>query len=149
MSETGTRITALGPVSITETDGMISSLSIGAAYGGRGNRVIDEAFRQLEEYLDGKRRRFDIGLRPVGTDFQKDVWSALVRIGYGKTVSYSDLASLSGHPGACRAVGCAMKNNPIPIFIPCHRVVRSDGAIGGFSLGTELKERLLRMEGVL
>ena len=92
---------------------------------------------------------FKLDLRPDGTDFQKDAWTALTKIPYGKTISYAELAEMSGHPGAYRAAGNANGRNPILIIIPCHRVVRSDGDIGGYSLGTELKTRLLRLEGAI
>ncbi len=145
----GAENTAIGVVSISEDEGRITSVSIDAEEGHFDDRVLDSAFAQLREYLSGKRREFDLEYDPEGTDFQKDVWHALMRIPYGTTVSYSELAKMSGHPGAQRAVGNAVGKNPIPIFIPCHRVIRSDGSIGGFSLGIELKKRLLRLEGSL
>ena len=146
---TDSRDTTIGRVSVSERGGKVVSLKIGGSYGGCGSGITDEAFVQLSEYLDGKREVFDLDLEPDGTDFQKDVWNALMRIPYGKTVSYSDVAIASGHPGAVRAVGNAVGRNPIPVIRPCHRVIRADGSIGGYALGTELKIRLLKLEGAL
>ncbi len=146
---TDSRDTTIGRVSVSERGGKVVSLKVGGSYGGCGSGITDEAFVQLSEYLDGKREVFDLDLEPDGTDFQKDVWNALMRIPYGKTVSYSDVAIASGHPRAVRAVGNAVGRNPIPVIIPCHRVIRADGSIGGYALGTELKTRLLKLEGAL
>ena len=146
---TDSRDTTIGRVSVSERGGKVVSLKVDGSYGGCGSGITDEAFVQLSEYLDGKREVFDLDLEPDGTDFQKDVWNALMRIPYGKTVSYSDVAIASGHPGAVRAVGNAVGRNPIPVIIPCHRVIRADGHIGGYALGTELKIRLLKLEGAL
>ena len=146
---TDSRDTTIGRVSVSERGGKVVSLKVGGSHGGCGSGITDEAFVQLSEYLDGKREVFDLDLELNGTDFQKDVWNALMRIPYGKTVSYSDVAIASGHPGAVRAVGNAVGRNPIPVIIPCHRVIRADGHIGGYALGTELKIRLLKLEGAL
>ena len=83
-----------------------------------------------------------------GTAFRQDIWNALAKVPYGTTISYGELAKASGHPGASRAVGGAMATNPIPLLIPCHRVIAADGSIGGFTGGTELKRKLLAIEGV-
>jgi len=149
MSGTCSRVTSIGTVTISERDGCIISVELASNKNGKCSDVLDEAFAQLEEYLEGKRKVFDLDYSPEGTDFQKDVWSALTRIPYGKTVSYAELAEMSGHAGAYRAAGNANGKNPIPIFIPCHRVIRSDGNIGGYSLGVDLKTRLLRLEGTI
>ena len=149
MSGACSRMTAIGAVTISERNGQITSLELTESGEKTCSDVLDEAFAQLEEYLCGKRRGFDLDCRPEGTGFQKDVWAALTRIPYGRTVSYAELAKMSGHPNACRAVGNANGRNPIPIIIPCHRVVRSDGNIGGYSLGVDLKTRLLRLEGAI
>lgn len=105
-------------------------------------RAID----QLREYFEGKREGFDLPLDLRGTRFQLRVWTALQAIPFGETRSYKDIASQVGHPTAFRAVGQANGSNPIPIVIPCHRVLRSDGALGGFSSGLDIKARLLAME---
>lgn len=146
---TDSRNTPIGMVSVSEQGGKIVSLMIGGSDRICKNDILDEAFRQLHEYLEGTRKGFDLELEPNGTPFQKDVWKALMKIPYGKTISYSDVAEASGHPEAVRAVGNAIGKNPIPLIIPCHRVIRSDGSIGGYALGTELKEKLLRLEGAL
>lgn len=103
---------------------------------------------QLQEYFEGKRKEFSVSLYLVGTDFQKKVWSALIAIPYGKTISYKDLAINIDNPKAIRAVGGANNKNRIPIIIPCHRVIGSDGKLVGFGGGLHLKERLLNIEGI-
>jgi O-6-methylguanine DNA methyltransferase len=110
----------------------------------------DEVGRQLREYLEGRRKEFDLPLHLIGTDFQKKVWRALRRIPYGDTWTYLEIADRVGvgHAG-CRAVGGAVGQNPIPIVIPCHRVIGKDGSLTGFGGGLELKERLLVLEGAL
>ena len=146
---TGSEEMSIGIVSISEQGGRITSLRIGGSDIGRRSDILDEAFLQLREYLEGKRKEFELKLELDATPFQKDVWNALMRIPYGKTVSYSEVAEMSGHPKAVRAVGNAVGRNPIPLIVPCHRVIRSDGSVGGYALGTELKTKLLRLEGAL
>ena len=102
--------------------------------------------RQLEEYFAGARRSFDLPVSPQGTEFQRRVWRALCEIPYGETTSYGDLAGRLGRPGASRAVGRANATNPIPIVIPCHRVIGADGSLTGFGGGLDLKRRLLDLE---
>ncbi|HEX7049748.1 MAG TPA: methylated-DNA--[protein]-cysteine S-methyltransferase [Longimicrobiales bacterium] len=104
---------------------------------------------QLDEYFRGERRAFDLPLRPRGTPFQQRVWRALLDIPYGATISYGALAARVGRPGSARAVGRANGTNPIPIIIPCHRVVGADGALTGYGGGIERKQRLLALEGAL
>ena len=105
---------------------------------------------QLREYFAGQRKTFDLPLRLQGTDFQKKVWKALLRIPYGTTVTYGDLAALAGHPRAARAVGSALRENPLWLFVPCHRVVgtKSLGGYGG-PRGMPIKRQLLALEGAL
>jgi methylated-DNA-[protein]-cysteine S-methyltransferase len=103
---------------------------------------------QLDDYFAGNRRTFDIPLRLEGTAFQKQVWTALRDIPYGSTTSYGKLAERIGNPAAVRAVGMANGMNPIPIIIPCHRVIGADGSLTGFGGGLELKAQLLKLEGV-
>ena len=105
-----------------------------------------EATRQLEDYFAGKRRTFDLSLAPTGTPFQRDVLTALQQIPYGETRSYGDLAKAIGRPKASRAVGAANGSNPLPIVIPCHRVIGSDGSLTGFGGGLETKRFLLDLE---
>ncbi len=105
-----------------------------------------EAIRQLNEYFAGDRRDFDLPLRLDGTEFQLLVLSELRRIPYGQTTSYSDIAERIGRPKAVRAVGAANGRNPIPINVPCHRVIGASGDLTGFGGGLETKEALLRLE---
>lgn len=106
------------------------------------------AARQLEEYFDGARRRFDLPIAPEGTPFQRDVWRALCEIPFGETWTYADLARRIGKPSAVRAVGAANGQNPIPIVIPCHRVIGANGQLVGFGGGLGVKRQLLELEGV-
>ena len=101
---------------------------------------------QLAEYFAGKRRRFDLPLAPRGTEFQRRVWRALTEIPYGKTVSYSELARRIDKPSASRAVGLANGANPLPIIVPCHRVIGADGSLTGFGGGLPIKRKLLELE---
>jgi methylated-DNA-[protein]-cysteine S-methyltransferase len=107
---------------------------------------VAEAVRQLNEYFAGRRNDFDLPLAPNGTEFQRTVWSRLQEIPYGETISYGELAKRVGNPKASRAVGAANGSNPIPIVIPCHRVIGSNGKLTGFGGGLPTKERLLALE---
>ncbi len=104
------------------------------------------AARQLSEYFEGKRKIFDIKLNPRGTDFQKRVWKELRRIPHGETRTYKEIARAVGNEKASRAVGMASGRNPVPVIIPCHRVIGSSGHLTGFAHGLAVKERLLRLE---
>ncbi len=144
-----TKNTLLGDVTIVAERGFITNLffskkQIAANY--REIEVLSAAFSQLEEYLTGKRTTFYLPLNPKGTKFQQRVWSILLNIPYGETRTYKDIAILSGNANASRAVGNANHKNPIPIFIPCHRVVGSDKSLNGYAYGLEMKERLLKLE---
>ena len=108
--------------------------------------VIKKASQELVDYFSGKLQHFSVPLNPKGTDFMKKVWGALQKIPHGKTASYKDIAELSGHPKAYRAVGLANNKNPIPIFIPCHRVIGTNGKLTGFRGGLDLKQKLLDLE---
>lgn len=105
------------------------------------------AIGQLGEYFAGERRRFELPLAPRGTEFQRRVWRALTEIPYGKTVSYGELARRIGNPSAPRAVGLANGANPLPIIVPCHRVIGADGSLTGFGGGLPIKRKLLALEG--
>lgn len=111
--------------------------------------VLEAAARQLDEYAHGKRRAFDVPLRPEGTAFQRAVWGALAAIPYGEVRSYAEVAREVGKPGASRAVGQANHRNPVAPFIPCHRVIASHGGLGGYGGGLGLKKRMLALEGVV
>lgn len=108
--------------------------------------LLKKANQQLEEYLSGKRKIFDLHLAPEGTEFQQKVWRALQKIPYGKTCSYKEVAQNIGNAKACRAVGMANNKNPIPIFIPCHRVIGANGNLVGYAGGLSMKEKLLKIE---
>ncbi|WP_372444242.1 methylated-DNA--[protein]-cysteine S-methyltransferase [Amycolatopsis magusensis] len=108
---------------------------------------LEEATRQLGEYFDGQRRSFDLPLDfRLSRGFRLAVLTHLAEIGYGKTESYAEVATAAGSPRAVRAVGTACATNPLPLVVPCHRVVRSDGSFGGYAGGPEAKHRLLTME---
>ena len=109
--------------------------------------VLIEAKRQLTQYFEGAREQFDIPLEAGGTDFQREVWESLRRIPYGEQRSYGDIARDIGRPKAVRAVGAANGRNPIPIIVPCHRVIGSNGTLTGFAGGLALKRELLALEG--
>ena len=110
--------------------------------------LLKEAEKQLLEYLEGKRKAFDVPLNPKGTKFMQEVWTALQEIPYGETRTYGQIAQIIGKPKAARAVGMANHRNPIPIIIPCHRVIGSNGKLVGYGLGMEKKEFLLTLEGI-
>ena len=110
--------------------------------------ILMKTKKQLEQYFAGKRTSFDVALDLAGTEFQVQAWRALCRIPFGKTISYGQQAANIKKPEAFRAVGSANGKNPIPIIVPCHRVVASDGSLGGYSLGLKMKKQLLALEGV-
>lgn len=109
-------------------------------------KLFEAARAQIDEYFDGTRRDFDLPLRPVGTEFQLRVLDELRKIPYGETASYRDVAERIGRPKAVRAVGAANGRNPLPIVIPCHRVIGASGDLTGFGGGLDTKEALLRLE---
>ncbi len=106
-----------------------------------------ELASQLREYFAGQRRRFSLRLAPQGTEFQRATWRALAEIPYGTTISYAELARRVGRPAASRAVGAANGANPLPIVVPCHRVIGADGSLTGFGGGLPVKRALLELEG--
>lgn len=108
--------------------------------------LLQQTIRELSEYEAGTRQQFTLPLLPEGTPFQKSVWEALCRIPYGETRSYQEIAAMLGRPGASRAVGNANHHNPISILIPCHRVIRADGSLGGYGGGIPMKKTLLSLE---
>lgn len=110
---------------------------------------LRECYNQLDEYFKGDRKEFSVKLKLQGTEFQKQVWSELLKIPYGKTATYKDIAIAVGNPKAVRAVGGANNRNNIGIIIPCHRVVGSDGSLTGYAGGLDKKEWLLRHEGII
>ena len=112
----------------------------------KGSSPFKEVISQLEGYFAGELKDFDLPLAPVGTEFQQTVWEALTEIPYGETWSYGQLAKHIGRPKAYRAVGAANGLNPIPVIIPCHRVIGSNGKLTGFGGGIKTKEYLLNLE---
>lgn len=110
------------------------------------DETIRETKKQIDEYLQGERKVFNIPLLLLGTDFQKQVWEELLRVAYGETASYSDLAKRIGNPSAVRAVASANGANAIALIVPCHRIIESNGGLGGFGGGIAVKKRLLNLE---
>ena len=113
------------------------------------SKAYNNVVRELNQYLSGKIKKFTVPIKLTGTKFQMNVLEAIMDIPYGKTWTYKQVAEIIGHPNAVRAVGNALHTNPIQVIIPCHRVVTSKGKIGGYALGTDLKRRLLCMEGAI
>ncbi len=142
------RDTPIGKVNIGADGENVLWLRFGDAEATEANKITAEAFRQLEEYFAGKRKIFGLPLKLEGTPFQVKVWEALRQIPYGSTISYGELADMAGCPNGARAVGGAMRENRIPVFIPCHRVITSEGKLGGYSGGLDVKRKLLQLEGV-
>ncbi len=128
-----------------DSKGALVRFFFGASDGQRDNGR-SEIGRQLSEYFEGTRRSFDLPLAPEGSDFQKRVWAELVRIPFGETISYSELAQRIGIPGSARAVGRANATNPIWLIVPCHRVVGANGSLTGYAGGLNLKKRMLMWE---
>ncbi len=141
--------TPIGPLAIAEEDGAIVSIDWGWPAASVETTLLVRACRQVEEYFAGRRTSFDLPLAPPGTPFQRRVWQELTAIPYGQTRSYGELAAALGT--APRALGGACGRNPIPVVIPCHRVLAADRRLGGYSGldGIETKRFLLTLEGVL
>jgi len=110
--------------------------------------LFGEAKRQLTAYFNGELQTFNLKLNPEGTEFQKKVWDKLMEIPYGETRSYKDIAILIGNENASRAVGMANGKNPIPLIVPCHRVIGSNGKLTGFAFGVELKKKKFDLESI-
>ena len=146
----------IGELRIVEQDGTITAIEFsplrdhdGRPRGDRSDAspVLVETVRQLRAYFDRDLKEFDLPLAPAGSDFQKSVWAQLLLIGYGDTASYGEIAKRLGRTNAAsRAVGLANGSNPIPIVIPCHRVIGADGTLTGYAGGIERKQTLLEIE---
>ena len=147
----------VGDLRIVERDGSIVAIEFspfrqpadGRPLGARSDDhpVLAEAVRQLTAYFEGELTVFDLPLAPVGTDFQRRVWTQLALIGYGETASYGEIAARLGMTNAAsRAVGLANGRNPIPIVVPCHRVIGANGTLTGYAGGLERKQQLLELE---
>jgi O-6-methylguanine DNA methyltransferase len=157
--------TPVGPVWIATTDTGICTVGVGAGQpdeffawlsrhaGPKPPRedpgTLALALTQLREYFSRVRHAFDLPLDIRGTPFQKAVWAQVASIPYGATATYGEIAHRIGRPGAARAVGAANGANPLPILIPCHRVIGADGSLTGYGGGLEVKAALLRLEGAL
>ena len=142
--------TVLGAMTLAENgQGGLTDVTVRRELGGQvewqRTPLLDEAARQMEEYLAGRRKAFDLPLAPVGTPFQQRVWAALRAIPYGETRTYQQIAQAAGSPKGFRAVGMANHANPLLIVVPCHRVIGKDGSLTGFGGGLPLKERLLAL----
>lgn len=143
--------TEIGTITLSESNGSILELSF-KEIEFSDNYIIQEtillrnASIELKEYFSGYRKDFSLPFNPIGTPFQKKVWEALLSIPYGETRSYKDIAFLIGNPKASRAVGMANNKNPISIFIPCHRVIGSNGKLVGYGGGLNVKKHLLNLE---
>lgn len=143
--------TVLGPLGVQEEQGALTRICFGRHSTDAKERktpLIEQAFSQLEEYFSGRRRVFELPLAPKGTEFQKRVWNALMEIPYGQLRTYRQIAQSVQNEKACRAVGLANNRNPIPIIIPCHRVVGSNGRLVGYAGGLDIKRKLLNIEAV-
>ncbi len=144
----------VGILTIAAEESCLRSISFGEGRNGAagldpsepGRKVAGEAIRQLKAYFDRRLREFDLPLDPEGTRFQLEVWRELQKIPYGTVISYGELARRLGNPKAVRAVGTANGANPIPIIIPCHRVIGSNGKLIGYGGGLPIKEKLLLLE---
>ena len=108
---------------------------------------VKDVFEQLKQYFSRERKNFNLELEIIGTDFQKKVWNELTTIPYGETISYGELANRMGDKKLMRAVAAANSANPIPIIIPCHRVIGADGSLTGYGGGLDVKQKLLELEG--
>jgi len=143
--------TKIGTISIIEEDNVIIAVEINkkVKYDEiqvKDTPILKETEKQLKEYLEGTRKNFTVPLNPKGTKFMKEVWTALQEIPYGEIRTYRQIAERIGKPKAARAVGMANHRKPIPIMIPCHRVIGANGKLVGYALGIERKEFLLRLE---
>ena len=145
--------TVIGKITILTENGALTNLYFGAVDVDEDckyeeTQLHKQAISELTEYFAKKRTTFTVPLNPSGTEFQKKVWTELTKIPFGKVLAYKNLAKNVNNPKGCRAVGNANGKNPLPIFIPCHRVIASDGTLGGFSCGLDMKIKLLSIEGV-
>ncbi len=135
-------------LTVSTRDGRVASIKLGERCPERPTTPFDRRVSaELSAYLDGDRTGFTVPFEPAGTEFQRRVWLELTRIPYGETRTYGEVARSIGKPGASRAVGQANNRNPVPLIVPCHRVVGAGGALGGFGAGVALKKRLLSLEG--
>ncbi|NTW52141.1 MAG: methylated-DNA--[protein]-cysteine S-methyltransferase [Chlorobiaceae bacterium] len=145
------RQTVIGRIGIAESGGAVTNLvfmgQAGEQFAETGcTPLLEESFRQLDAWLAGELKALSLPISVQGSAFAQRVWTALLDIPYGGTAAYGDIADAIGTPAATRAVGSACRRNPLPIIIPCHRVTRRDGSIGGYLGGTDIKRYLLDLE---
>jgi len=143
--------TDIGKIGVAEHDGGITNLylpetQIPPDIIEKETSILYDAGQQLQNYFQGKQKEFKLPLELLGTEFMRNVWDSLLTIPYGETRSYAEVARLIGNKNACRAVGSANHRNPIPIIVPCHRVIGSDGKLVGYGGGLKIKSYLLELE---
>jgi methylated-DNA-[protein]-cysteine S-methyltransferase len=152
------KLAIIGDITLISDDFSIIALEFGKLEFGKAEAhefivkktiVMDNCFKELNEYVKGIKRNFNIKTLAIGTEFQQNVWLFLQKIPYGETISYKDVANSIGMPKAFRAVGNAVGKNPIPIIIPCHRVILNNGKIGGYSGGISIKRILMNIENIV
>ena len=147
--------TPVGKLRLVASNKGLTAIDVKATYSklatkpdGRAQKILAETRKQLTQYFAGDRKKFDVPFDLSGTPFQLKAWKTLTRIPYGKTISYGEQAKAMRKAKAVRAVGSANGKNPIPIIIPCHRVIASNGGLGGYSLGLKMKRQLMKLEGI-
>lgn len=140
--------TEIGLIKIIANDKAVCKIELNAKHlePESSNNITNKCSKQLNEYFSGQRTCFDIPIDPIGTHFQLKVWKALCDIPYGETRCYGDIAAVIGNAKAQRAVGMANNKNPIPIIIPCHRVIGKNGSLTGYAGGIDTKKKLLELE---
>lgn len=139
--------TPIGKIFISADNDCICGISLNRPNcGEKETLLIKKAFSQLSQYFEGKRKSFDLPLKFNGTEFQKKVWNELLKIPYGKTATYKEIAKAAGNEKACRAAGLANNKNKIMIVVPCHRVIGSNGGLTGYAFGINVKKQLLDLE---
>lgn len=136
----------LGPLTLSAGPEGLSAVAFGDRGSGTACPLLEQAAAELAAYFAGQLRTFTVPLAPAGTEFQQRVWAALREIPFGKTATYGEIAARVGNPRACRAVGQANNRNPIPILIPCHRVIGAGGQLTGYAGGLDVKQKLLALE---
>lgn len=138
----------VGLLTLRAEDGALTAILFGDQRTGLpgSDQILDQAEAELKEYFAGERKEFAVPIRLTGTEFQKKVWAALAEIPYGETATYGEIAVRIGKPKACRAVGTANHHNPVPIIVPCHRVIGAGGSLTGYGGGLEVKAYLLTLE---
>ena len=147
VGEVHTVDTPIGPLLLSADEGRLSRWSSARDHVQQQRAAFRRGRAQLRAYFAGELERFELPLAPSGTDFQRSVWDAVAEIPYGGTTTYSELAAKIGRPGAWRAVGAANGRNPLPVIVPCHRVIGAAGALTGYGGGLQRKRLLLALEG--